>query len=131
MSCFRQEAKIALREAGVRGSSPRGLISLSRCFKMKISKLEEGLIEMDVRVRPGNNEKNYFVTGKYVSGKSQNSIAFSDIIPREYNNKDPSFSAKDAAAYNFALELRIMESPYQSKYVGEKIEVVRKVNGNN
>ena len=102
-----------------------------RKIKMKISKLEEGIIEMDVIAKPGNNERNYFVTGKFISGKLRGSIAFDDVIPREYSDKDPSFSARDIAAYNFALKLRVENSIYKPFYCNEKIEVIRKMDGNN
>lgn len=96
---------------------------------MKISKLEEGLIEMDVVVKPGNNETNYLVKGKYVSGILLNQIAFDEVIPIDHDDKDPSFSPKETAASLFAWELR--DSTYKSFYHDGRIEVIRKMDGNN
>jgi len=96
--------------------------------KMNISKLEEGIIEIMVKAGKGSGGRDYDVTGKYISGIAAGCEAFSDSMHQEHNDHDP-FSPKEAAALNFRFYAK--QRGYIASYHDGKIEVIRKMDGNN
>ena len=99
---------------------------------MKISKLEEGLIEISVKEdsgSKGSNDTNYQIRGKYISGRLKGEEAFSDGLSKDKNDLDQSFSPMKNSAMFFANYAKAQG--FIAAYSDGKIEVVRKMDGDN
>jgi len=93
---------------------------------MKISKLEEGLIAMDVRTRGGSTQKDHTVTGKYVSGVARGAEAFCETMRQDHDDHDP-FNPKETAAAGFAYIAK--QRGYAATYNKDETIEVRRNNG--
>ena len=90
---------------------------------MKISKLEEGIISMDVRTRGGSTQTNYTVTGKYISGMARGLEAFCETMRQDHDDHDP-FNPKETAAAGFAYLAK--QGGYSSTYKKDETIEVKK-----
>ena len=88
---------------------------------MKISKLEEGIIDVVVKTRNGSGGTDYTVKGKYVSGRLYGQEAFSEDMHESYDERDSSFSPEKNAALGFTIEAK--KRGYTAAYINGKIEV--------
>lgn len=93
---------------------------------MKISKLEEGIIGMEVKTSGGSTQKNYTVTGKYVSGVARGLEAFSETMRQDNDDRD-SFSPRENAASNFAYLAK--QKGYAATYNRDERIEVRRIDG--
>ena len=94
---------------------------------MKISKLEEGIIEMDVKTSKGSGGIDHKVTGKYLTGVARGFEAFCESMHQDHDDHDP-FSPMENAAKSLASYAK--QRGYDTAYnQHEKIEVTRMTDG--